>query len=95
MFVVRLIVATRSSSGKIIKEMLGSVASGTHCIISGCDYVCAYVKCYLLHADIIFHISTLSKMPLHRLTVDGKLFKYCLLFICVAAGMCTYNSIRM
>ena len=34
--VVRLIVATRSSgppaSGKIIKEMVGSVASGTHCI---------------------------------------------------------------
>ena len=34
--VVRLIVATRSSnfliSGKIIKEMPGSVESGTHCI---------------------------------------------------------------
>ena len=38
MSVVRLIVATRSSdiliSGKIIKEMPGSVASGTHCIFS-------------------------------------------------------------
>ena len=35
-FVVRLIVATRCSniliSGKIIKEMPGSLASGTHCI---------------------------------------------------------------
>ena len=35
MSVVRLIVATRNSnilfSGKIIKEILGSVASGTHC----------------------------------------------------------------
>ena len=37
MSVVRLIVATRSSniliSGKIIKEMPDSVASGTHCIM--------------------------------------------------------------
>ena len=37
MSVVRLIVATRSGniliSGKIIKEMPGSVASGTHCIL--------------------------------------------------------------
>ena len=32
MSVVCLIVATRSSSGKIIKEMPGSVASGTLCI---------------------------------------------------------------
>ena len=32
MSVVHLIVATRSSNtGKIIKEMPGSVASGTHC----------------------------------------------------------------
>jgi hypothetical protein len=30
--VVRLIVATRSISGKIIKEIPGSVARGTHCI---------------------------------------------------------------
>jgi hypothetical protein len=31
--VVLLIVATRSISGKFIKEMPGSVASGTHCTI--------------------------------------------------------------
>jgi hypothetical protein len=31
--VVDLIVVTWSSSGKIIKEMPGSVASGTRCII--------------------------------------------------------------
>ena len=30
--VVRLIFVTWSSSGKIIKEMPGSVASGTHCV---------------------------------------------------------------
>ena len=40
--VVRLVVATQSSgppaSGKIIKEMLGSVASGTHCIIQEIQY---------------------------------------------------------
>ena len=40
MSVVRLIVAKRSSniliSGKIIKEMPGSVASGTPYIINGC-----------------------------------------------------------
>ena len=38
MSVVRLIVATRSSniliSGKINKEVPGSVASGTHCILN-------------------------------------------------------------
>ena len=46
MSVVRLIVATRSSgppaSGKIIKEMPGSVASGTLCMCI-CVYVCVYV----------------------------------------------------
>ena len=43
--VVRLIVATQSISVKIIKEMLGSVVSGTLCIMQ-----CYNVKCFILQS---------------------------------------------
>ena len=65
MSVVRLIVATRSSniliSGKIIKEMPGSVASGTHCIIlfSGyehSDIQLSFRRSFLLCAGKCFSV---------------------------------------
>jgi hypothetical protein len=56
--VVRLIVATRS---KIIKEMSGSVASGTHCILFNLDTVVSFSTYfrdrYCSKGSVIFRLS--------------------------------------
>ena len=67
MSVVRLIVATRSSniliSGKIIKEMPVSVASGTLCIIQFNFRLYGYNVTYPNHIKLLL----LHKYRLHKL----------------------------
>ena len=61
-------------------------------LMSGCDNVCAYVNCYS-YTQILFFI---LQPYLKCLYTDCrcKVIKYCLLFICVAAGICRNSSIR-
>ena len=52
MSVVRLIVATRSNiliGGKIIKEMSGSLASGTHC-----TYHCVTIAYSIQYSNMLY-----------------------------------------